>query len=53
MMGGGITLHIIYTRMQCVYRVMVYSAQKQNAYNPNKCDTPVRLGRRGGGEGSG
>jgi len=33
--------------MQCVYRVIVYSAQKQNAYNPNKCDTLARLGRRG------
>jgi len=34
------------------YRVVVYRAQKQNAYNPNECDTLVRLGGRecaGGG----
>jgi len=39
--------------MQCVYRVMVYSAQKQNAYNPNKCDTHRDLAEGGGGEGGG
>jgi len=27
--------------------VIVYGAQKQNAYNPNECDPLARLGRRG------